>query len=422
MHSVPQIYAPTKILPIQVGNADERPANNAVRTSQTWLEQQQRKYMYRDDIDSDDFEGSQWSGEQCPPYTYDAMTYEPFFDDKSHSPDKSHQAPPDSGHAPAARIQPYPQDKITPRPAPHSQHDIVLPDENIRCMFQECEVAHGRAGLLSEVLVHENPDNLELKVSLCRASQELIYAHIPLVTASAERSRTERRNSVKDGSTSEPTLEEDLLSALLAANEASLEALCMHDDHELIGVERVMPGMVSPTSSHYGQHQHLADKPIPGSTTITPLIADDSSAERARPSPVAAAVAEGELTGRIRRVSLRWLEQHRKTLYVNVIESDTFEGPQWVRDKCTDYIYDPKIYQSLTIYTFSHLAHCVGDPSLLSAFHDHINEWQGWDVFQSLKYHRAIRDSLCALLLKKTSVHYVSYIWLTKLTGLNYRC
>ncbi|KAH7927219.1 hypothetical protein BV22DRAFT_1032108 [Leucogyrophana mollusca] len=134
---------------------------------------------------------------------------------------------------------------------------------------------------------------------------------------------------------------------------------------------------------------------------LTPLvIAGESSAEPEGLSPAPDANTNEGPTGRIRRTSLMWLERHRKTLYRNIIESDSFEGPEWMREASTDYIYDMKIYQSLTVYTFLHLTHCVKDPGLLSAFHTHIKAWKEWDVMQSLKYHRIIRDHLRALLVK----------------------
>lgn len=83
----------------------------------------------------------------------------------------------------------------------------------------------------------------------CRASQELIFAQIPWATSSAERSRNSRvapselaeheDSNVLDlnKDPSELTVEEQLLAALLIANEELVESLRMYDDWERIGFE-----------------------------------------------------------------------------------------------------------------------------------------------------------------------------------------
>lgn len=83
----------------------------------------------------------------------------------------------------------------------------------------------------------------------CRSSQELIYAQIPWASAGAERSRQGNPPravngsypnllSREDESPTALTVEEELLAALLAANEALLEALRLYDDLERVAVER----------------------------------------------------------------------------------------------------------------------------------------------------------------------------------------
>lgn len=94
----------------------------------------------------------------------------------------------------------------------------------------------------------------------CRASQELIFAQIPWASAGAERSRLaagrgrtnpkESRPSVEstrsystpkldsDRESVRSTPEEQLLAALLGANEELLEALRLYDDLERVGIER----------------------------------------------------------------------------------------------------------------------------------------------------------------------------------------
>jgi hypothetical protein len=102
----------------------------------------------------------------------------------------------------------------------------------------------------------------------CRGSQELIYTQIPWASAGAERSRNEReKNAEGNGRTKsqpdvqfssppsrdyhgidakfynaeeeEQTLEEELLGALLDANEALLGALRMYDDVMRVVEEQV---------------------------------------------------------------------------------------------------------------------------------------------------------------------------------------
>lgn len=153
----------------------------------------------------------------------------------------------------------------------------------MRRLFQECKVGKGNAALLSESLAFAKPEDLRQKEIIrvrtvprcarraltvgqefyarCRASQELISAQIPWAFAGAERSRQDaHRNGEQRGpvrpsmesnrprtdsqisrTTSEDgqlTQEEQLLAALLAANEDLMEALRQYDDLERVGMER----------------------------------------------------------------------------------------------------------------------------------------------------------------------------------------
>lgn len=139
----------------------------------------------------------------------------------------------------------------------------------MRRLFQECKVGRGNASLLSEALAFARPEDLKLKEIIrefyarCRASQELISAQIPWAFAQAERSRqaagrrgqpngvmrpstdsripnrTDSQISLSTiSSTGELTQEEQLLAALLAANEDLMEALRLYDDLERVGMER----------------------------------------------------------------------------------------------------------------------------------------------------------------------------------------
>ncbi|KAI0299014.1 hypothetical protein B0F90DRAFT_1810761 [Multifurca ochricompacta] len=152
---------------------------------------------------------------------------------------------------------------------------VIPPEEDMRRLFQECRFAHGNAQLLSEALAFASPEDLREKDIIkewhtkCLTSQELIAAQIPWATAGADRSRTARetqqlqqqrtikrrnspngpgtpnipskpRNKQGNGEESpvELTHEEQLLGALLEANEALTSVLRVYDDIERIGIER----------------------------------------------------------------------------------------------------------------------------------------------------------------------------------------
>lgn len=80
----------------------------------------------------------------------------------------------------------------------------------------------------------------------CRASQELIFAQIPWASAGAEKSIANKEKSKdqnldvnnKSDGPQESTIEEQLLAALLAANEELLEVLKQYDDLERVAMER----------------------------------------------------------------------------------------------------------------------------------------------------------------------------------------
>jgi hypothetical protein len=102
---------------------------------------------------------------------------------------------------------------------------------------------------------HSSNDRLQEFYFKCRSSQELIFAQIPWASAGADRSRLARGQPGKPkllsslsqsegsptGSDEEPvqlTTQEQLLAALLGANEALLEALRVYDDLERLALER----------------------------------------------------------------------------------------------------------------------------------------------------------------------------------------
>ncbi|KAH0834019.1 hypothetical protein J3R83DRAFT_11255 [Lanmaoa asiatica] len=160
-----------------------------------------------------------------------------------------------------------PTPPLSERPPPQSrrrypQHRVIPLEEDIRRLFQECKIARGNADVLSQTLAFARPDALDADLipeflTKCRASQELIYTQVPWASAGAERSRTERdvhqharTRSVTHGSQqdlilanmedvpNELTVEEELLAALLDANEALVGALRMYDDLARVATER----------------------------------------------------------------------------------------------------------------------------------------------------------------------------------------
>ncbi|KAG2035483.1 hypothetical protein BDR03DRAFT_962355 [Suillus americanus] len=165
---------------------------------------------------------------------------------------------------------------IEERPSRKSLHQrgVIPPEEDMKRLFQECKIAKGNATVLSEMLAYAKPDQTEGSLipeflAKCRGSQELIYTQIPWASAGAERSRNEReRNAEGNGRTKtqpdiqfssppsrdyhgtdaklyinaegeEQTLEEELLGALLDANEALIGALRMYDDIMRVVEEQV---------------------------------------------------------------------------------------------------------------------------------------------------------------------------------------
>ncbi|KAG1720828.1 uncharacterized protein EDB91DRAFT_1177162 [Suillus paluster] len=170
---------------------------------------------------------------------------------------------------------------IGERPSRKSLHQrgVIPPEEDMKRLFQECKIAKGNANVLCELLTYTKPEadrrepntgtcDLSEFLSKCRASQELIYTQIPWASAGAERSRLDReRNAEGNGRTKsqldlqfssppsrdyhggdaklynadgeEQTAEEELLGALLEANEALFGAMRMYDDAMRVAEERV---------------------------------------------------------------------------------------------------------------------------------------------------------------------------------------
>lgn len=114
-----------------------------------------------------------------------------------------------------------------------TRNRIITQEEDIHRLFQECKIGQGNASLLLQALAtpstHQSDDIVEEFYSKCCSSQELIFAQIPWASAMAERSRQELE--VKNGShANEETVQEQLLTALIASNAQLSEALRDYDE------------------------------------------------------------------------------------------------------------------------------------------------------------------------------------------------
>lgn len=132
----------------------------------------------------------------------------------------------------------------------------------MRRLFEECEIGRGNAQLLNQALTYARPEELSGPVfsvrfalsfvhinrSLmsqewyrkCRNSHDFIMAQIPWATAQADHSREEIRRVYGENGEVEGSKfvskEEELLAALLGANEELLEAFRIYDDLQRLGI------------------------------------------------------------------------------------------------------------------------------------------------------------------------------------------
>ncbi|KAG1830272.1 hypothetical protein DFJ58DRAFT_711251 [Suillus subalutaceus] len=131
---------------------------------------------------------------------------------------------------------------------PHQR--CFIPPEDMKLLFQQCKIAMGNATVLSEMLARAKPEQIEGSpildfLSKCDASQELIATQIPWASEGAERSRNDRkRNAEGNRHTEQQTMEEELLDALVDANEALLGALNMYDNVMRVAEEQVTVDIV----------------------------------------------------------------------------------------------------------------------------------------------------------------------------------
>ncbi|KAF8515729.1 hypothetical protein BU17DRAFT_93374 [Hysterangium stoloniferum] len=135
---------------------------------------------------------------------------------------------------------------VVPTPPVHSpgsiREQVIPPHEDMRRLFEECEIGRGNAQLLNEALTFARPEELYGPIigewyRKCRNSQDFIMAQIPWATVQADHSREEaQRNHSDDGRPVPTSKEEELFAALLAANQELLEAFRIYDDLQRLGV------------------------------------------------------------------------------------------------------------------------------------------------------------------------------------------
>lgn len=146
---------------------------------------------------------------------------------------------------PETRVAPTTQRKSSPRRRHRQSYadayddanqGIVPPDEDIRKLHEECQIARSNAAVLIETLGMDGAEGglvaeFSMKVNL---SQDFLVAQIPWATAQADRSRgklneeaaTARAQGREFKQVTE-TKEESLVAALLDANERLVEASSM---------------------------------------------------------------------------------------------------------------------------------------------------------------------------------------------------
>ncbi|CAE6464433.1 unnamed protein product [Rhizoctonia solani] len=121
-----------------------------------------------------------------------------------------------------------------------STYGIISPEEDIRRLFEECKIAQDNCRILADSLVYATPDSVTSNTVIkefrekCMKSQEIIGAQIDWATAAADRARTDQLalNSGEIG----PTVEEQLLQALVMAHGELIDVFKTYDDLERIAI------------------------------------------------------------------------------------------------------------------------------------------------------------------------------------------
>ncbi|KZT36257.1 hypothetical protein SISSUDRAFT_1121095 [Sistotremastrum suecicum HHB10207 ss-3] len=145
-----------------------------------------------------------------------------------------------------------------------SNHGLVPRHEDIRRIFEECEMAKVNAQVLGEALAFARPEDLKSECvpefhQKCVASQVFLHAQIPWATAEASKSREDAQQrhaaqlSLSAGEfedSLEETVEEKLLAAILSANEDLAGAFRIYDELQRLEEEQEMERAVQERSRH----------------------------------------------------------------------------------------------------------------------------------------------------------------------------
>lgn len=143
-----------------------------------------------------------------------------------------------------------------PRPTPkqhrshHSHGDsvqrIIPIDEDVRRLFEECDIAKGNSQLLNQALTYARPEDLTQNSVIreyhdkCQSSQALLASQIDWATSQAKRLR-ELQELPPDSMPDPPHPHaEQLLEAILGANHELAEALRIYDDLQRVGEEAML--------------------------------------------------------------------------------------------------------------------------------------------------------------------------------------
>ncbi|KAG8908981.1 hypothetical protein FRB99_000084 [Tulasnella sp. 403] len=150
------------------------------------------------------------------------------------------------------------QPKHAQNPSRTSRLGIIPPEEDIRRLFEECEMAKGNAVLLSNALTFAKPEDVATSPlirefhSKCMRSQDIVSAQIPWATAQADRARAQALASRPPDAepTDSQTLEEELLAQLLQAHQELIEGFRVYDDLERLALAEREEKEVQERSRH----------------------------------------------------------------------------------------------------------------------------------------------------------------------------
>ncbi|QRW10666.1 TOM1-like protein 2 [Ceratobasidium sp. AG-Ba] len=119
---------------------------------------------------------------------------------------------------------------------------VISLEEDMRRLFEECEISRDNCKILAEALVYATPEILPSDPLIqefrqkCLKSQEIVAAQIDWATAQADRARAQQLSLVGPGEHVPTTAEEQLLDALCNANMELNDVFKTYDDIERIGI------------------------------------------------------------------------------------------------------------------------------------------------------------------------------------------